>query len=165
MLIIGQIKDTSGRGFVCFDRFNPAVIDDKLIKISQDTKGQLGRPCIAAKLKCGACIIFKIYRGLLCFQKKFACTADTKTIVRSLCDTADLNGIFVNNVFVRFGITLLVIDIPAKECEQRVNELASYLRFIVLAGFIRFTMRIKTLNQFNNFFRSSPLILSLLSAG
>ena len=43
----------------------------------------------------------------------------------------------MDDVFVCFRISLLVLDVPSEMFKKRVNKLASDLGLLVLAGFVR----------------------------
>ena len=47
---------------------------------------------------------------------------------------ADFDGVFVDNVFVGFGIALTIVHVPAERFEHGVDKLAADLGFVVLAG-------------------------------
>lgn len=59
----------------------------------------------------------------------------------------------MDDVFVGFGITGLVVDVPAEGFEEGVEVFAAELGFVVLAGFVSFDMEIETLDEIDNFFR------------
>ena len=53
----------------------------------------------------------------------------------------------MNDVFVGFGVAGLVIDVPAQQLEERVEEFTAKLRFIVVPGFVGIQVKRKTLDQ------------------
>jgi len=46
---------------------------------------------------------------------------------------ADLYGVFVDDVLVGLGVSGLVVDVPSKGDEQRVDKLAADLGFVISA--------------------------------
>src|SRR6266516_3395258 len=76
---------------------------------------------------------FDVHRWLFRLEKKFARTADAKAIIRRLSRAADLDGVFMDDIFVRFGITADVFHVPAERFEHRIDKFLAKLRFIVLA--------------------------------
>ena len=47
-----------------------------------------------------------------------------------MCCATDLDGIFVDYVFIGFRGIVLVCDVPAEGFKERVDEFPAYLRFI-----------------------------------
>src|ERR1035437_1260903 len=65
------------------------------------------------------------------FHKKHPIAADTEAIVGCLRAALHLDGIFMNDFFVSFAITLAVVDIPGKRFEEWANELTTGLCLVV----------------------------------
>ncbi len=87
---------------------------------------------------------------LLCFEEEFTSAADAKAVVGRFRRAADLYRVFVNNVFVGFGVAADVLHVPAKRLEHWIDELATQLRLIVAARLIRFELFIEALNEIRN---------------
>jgi hypothetical protein len=58
----------------------------------------------------------------------------------------------VDDVLVRLGVTLAVVDVPAEalEAEEGVDELAARLRFVVLAGAVGIGIAVESLDQIDD---------------
>lgn len=65
----------------------------------------------------------------------------------------------MDDVFVRFGITLLVVYVPAKNLKERIYKLPSKLGLIISAEEVGFAVAFKQLNEFKDFFRCGDLLL------
>ncbi|MBL0382313.1 MAG: hypothetical protein N839_0000640 [Desulfofustis sp. PB-SRB1] len=81
-------------------------------------------------------VFFYIDRRLFGLKKKLTGTADSETVVGRLGETADFNGIFMNNVFICLGISLFIGNIPAQFLKKRINKLTPHLGFIVFPTLI-----------------------------
>lgn len=93
-------------------------------------------------------IFLDVDRWLFGFQEEFAGAADTKTIIRGFCDTSDFDGIFVNDLFLGFGVALFIGYIPAQLFHQRVDVFKAHLGFVILSLFIGFEVVIESVCQF-----------------
>ena len=127
-----------------------AVVDRELFKIRQDRQREFGRPGIAAKLIGRTEIGFQIDGGLLGFEEKFARAADTETIVGSFSVSADLDSIFMDNIFVRLGVTLLIRDIPPERFKERIEKLPAQLGFVVTLAFVGFSVLFEPVDEGGN---------------
>jgi len=76
-------------------------------------------------------------------SRKLAGTADTEAVIRGLGNATDLDGVFMDNVLIGFGIALSVGYIPAQFLEKRVYEFTAHLGFVVVAFFVRFQIIIE----------------------
>ncbi|GEM_PF-1969932 len=153
LFVIGvtQIKRPAGGGLVGLRRLLAAIINGKFFKIGENTERQFGRPGITAQFKRRADVVFEIDRGLFRLHKKFARPADTKAIIRRFGVAADFDGVFVNHVFVRLGVALLVVNVPTQRSKEGIDELAAKLGFIVIAGEISLAIALKALDQSGDF--------------
>ncbi|MFN7999916.1 MAG: hypothetical protein U0X75_02745 [Acidobacteriota bacterium] len=86
-------------------------------------------------------------------------SANAKTVIGSFGDAADLNGVFVNHVFVRFGVALTVQHIPAQFFKKRVKEFSAQLGFVVIAGTVRIFVEFEAFDEFENAFRDSHSLM------
>src|SRR5438552_1137377 len=57
--------------------------------------------------------------------------ADAKAVIRRLGRASDFDRIFVDDVFVCFGITAHVVHVPAERLKHWIDELAPKLRLVV----------------------------------
>lgn len=130
--------------------FKPAVVDGKLLKIGQDAQRQLGAPAVAAQLKGGMDVFFDVDGRFFGFQEELAGAAHAKAVVRGLGNAAHLDGVFVDDVFIRLGIALLVADIPAQLFEKGIDKLPAQLGFIVSYFFVGIQMGSKGFHQVLN---------------
>ena len=128
----------------------PAVVDRELLEVGQDGERQFRRPGIAAQLKGRAEIVFQIDGGLLGFEEELARAADAKAVVGRLGVAADLDGILVDDIFVRFGVALLVVDVPAEGLEERIEELPPQLGFVVALALIGFAVLLEAVDEGGN---------------
>jgi len=76
-------------------------------------------------------VIGYLNRWLLGLQEELAGTTDAEAVVRGLGGRADADGVLVDDVFVCLGITPLVVHVPAKGLEKRIDELPTELGFVV----------------------------------
>ncbi len=131
VLIEGEVLDAGGGGLVGGTGADATVVNGELFEVGDDRQGQLGAPGIAAKLIGGAGVVLDGDRGLLGLDEELADAADAKAVVRGLGRAADLDGVFVDDVLVGFGVACLVVDVSAECVEERVDELAADLGFVV----------------------------------
>ncbi len=82
-------------------------------------------------------VSFDIYERLLGFKKELALTAYAERIVWGFGCGTNLDGVFMNYVFICFSKTLLIIYVPSKSFEEGINKFSSDLGFVVVTGFIR----------------------------
>jgi hypothetical protein len=95
----------------------------------------------------------------LALDEELADTADSEAGIRGLRRAADLQGVRVDHVLVCLGIALLVVNIPAKGLEKRVNELDPDFRLLVLRGLVRFALCVVAFKQARDVFRNSHFCL------
>ena len=107
ILPLGIVNDAGFVGLVVLIRLDAAVIDGEFFKVGDDGKRQFGRPGVTADLKGGSRSVFDIDGWFFGFDKKLALSADAEGIVRRFGDAADFHRVFVNDIFVGFGIALL----------------------------------------------------------
>ena len=81
------------------------------------------------------------------FEEKLARAADAKTVIRRFRRAAHADGVLVNDVFVGFGVALLVVNVPAQRLEERIKEFAAQLGFVVLAGFVSVELLFEACDQ------------------
>ena len=127
VLPIGQVENASGAGFIGQVRARPAIVDGELFEIRQDGQRKFRRPGIAAKLIGRAEIVFQIDGGLLSFEKELARAADPKAVVRGFGIPANLDGIFMDDIFIRLGVALLIGESPSERLEERIEKLPAQL--------------------------------------
>jgi hypothetical protein len=60
--------------------------------------------------------------------------------------------VFVDDVFIRFGVASGVVDVPAERFAEGIEKFAAKLGFVVLAGFVGFEVALETVDQVENFF-------------
>ena len=147
---IGQVENASGAGFIRQVRASPAIVDGELFEIRQDRQREFGRPGIAAKLIGGTEFVFQIDGGFLGFEEKFPGAADAETVVRGFGIAADLDGIFVDDIFVRLGVTLLIGDIPAERLEERIEKLPAQLGFVVTLALVGLAVLLEPVDEGGN---------------
>ena len=73
-----------------------------------------------------------IDRRLLRFEEKLARPDDAEAIVRRFGCAANLDCIFVNDIFVGLSVAADVFHVPAERFEHRIDKLFAKLRFVVL---------------------------------
>ena len=151
---IGQVEYAPCARLVVVLWLKTAVVDSKLLKIGKDAKGELGRPGVATQLEGRIDVFLQVNDGFFRFDEELAHSADAEAVVRCLGGTANLNGVLVDDVFIRLGVTLLVVYIPAQSFEKWIEEFTSKLGFVVLAATIGFEVAAETINQGYRFFRS-----------
>jgi hypothetical protein len=84
--------------------------------------------------------------GFFGLHKKLADTADTETIVRGLDLALDLNPVFPYHITVLFGISVFVVNVPAQEFEEFVDEIGPGLGLIVMFSLILFDIVFKKID-------------------
>jgi len=124
-----------------------ADVDGELLEVSQDGKGQLGRPCIAAQLVGRVRVALDVDGWLLGLQEELASTAYAKAVVRGLGRSAHLHSGFVDHTLVGFGVALLVMDVPPQRFEKGVNELQAHLGLVVVPGAVGLPVALEPLDQ------------------
>ena len=60
--------------------------------------------------------------------------------------------VFVDDVFVGFGVASGVVDVPAEGFEEGVEEFAADLGFVVLAGFVGVEVALEAFDEIEDFF-------------
>ena len=147
VLVAGDIEDAADACLVVLVRLLPAVVDRELRKVREDGKRQLCRPGIAPELEGRARIVLDVNRGLLGLDEELAHAADPEGVIRRLGRGADLHGVLVDDLLVRFGIALPVGDIPAEGVEERIEKFTSELGFVVAGGGVGVALILETLNK------------------
>ena len=57
----------------------------------------------------------------------------------------------MDDVLVGFGVALLVINVPAERFEERIEEFAAELRFVVLAGLVGLEVLLEAVDKLDDF--------------
>ena len=114
--------------------FAAAVVDRQLLEIGQDGERQLGGPGVAAQLVRPGEVVSHVDGGFFGLHKELARPADAEGVIRRLGGPAHLDRILVDHVLVGLGVALAVGHIPAQRLEERVQELAAQLGFVVMPG-------------------------------
>ena len=91
-----------------------------------------------------------------CRASRRVATGDSR---RGYCSAVVDSGVFVNNVFVGFGVALFVINIPAESFEERVEKLAAGLSFVVVAEFVGVAVAVKTINEVEDLLRDRRIFI------
>jgi len=148
VLLARHVERTCYRGLVGVRRAHAAVVDGKLLEVGQQGKRELGRPSVAAQL-IGRCrVVLQIDRWLLCLDEELALAADAERVVGGPGVEADLDGVFVDHVFVLLRVAGLVVDVPAESAKEGVDELASHLGLVVGGVEILLAVARKALDEF-----------------
>jgi CheY-like chemotaxis protein len=148
VLLVLQEHDPRDRGLVFLIGPDATVINGQRFEVRKHRERQLAAPGIAAELEGGQRIFDDFDSGLFGFEKEDSPPTDAKAVVRRLGLAADLNGVFVDDVLVRFSQPLLVVDVPAEGLEEGVEELAAELRFVVAAcRLVRLAIALEVLDQ------------------
>ena len=113
-------------------RLDAAIVDGELLEVGEDAERELGGPGVAAELEGGADVVLDVDGGLLGFEEELAGAADAEAVVGRLGGLADFDGVFVDDVLVGLGVALLVVNVPAEGLEERVEEFAADLGFVVV---------------------------------
>jgi len=108
-----------------------AVVDGKFFKIGQDGERQLGGPGVAAQLEGGGVPLAEVDGGLFGFHEEDPPTAHPEGIIGGAAATLHRQGVLVNHILVGFGVPGAVRHVPAERLEERVNELAAGLGFVI----------------------------------
>src|SRR6266480_518496 len=87
----------------------------------------------SANLKRRVRIAFDVHRWLFRLEKKFARATDAKAIVRRFRRPANLNGVFMDDVFVGFGVTTDIFHVPSERLEHRIDKFLTQLSLVILA--------------------------------
>jgi len=85
-------------------------------------------------------------------QGKFSGTANAETVIWCFHCTTNLYGVFVDDILVGLGVSLLIVHIPAQGFEKRVNKFPPKLGFVVLPGLISLAISVKPVDEFEYFF-------------
>ena len=75
-----------------------------------------------------------------------------KQLIGSLDGAAYADGVFVDNVFIRLGVTLLVVYVPSVCLEEGIEKLAAEVGFIVMPGRVGITVLLETLRKVKDCF-------------
>ena len=105
-------------------------------------------------MKGGSRVILDSNGRLLGFNEKLAGSANAEGVIGRFGDTSNLNGILVNHIFICFGITFEIVDIPAKRFKEWINELAAHLGLGVGTGFVCFKVAFEAFNKVVDYLRS-----------
>ena len=147
VLVVSQVQGPPLGGLVGPVRPEPAVIDGEFLEVSEDGEGELGRPGVPAKLVGGFRVALDADCGLLGLEEELARAANAKAVVWGFGGTADLDSVFMDDVLVRFCVPLLVGDVPPQGLEERVNELAPDLRFVVVRVLVGVAVRPEAVDE------------------
>lgn len=137
-------------GLVALVRLDAAIVNGEFLEVGKDAERELGGPGVAAELEGGLGLVLDDDGRFFGFEKEFAGAADAKAVVRRFGGFADFDGVFVNDVFIGFGVTGVVIDIPAEGFEEGIKEFAAELGFVVVAGFVGIELLLETGNEIEN---------------
>ena len=150
--VFGKWKVENARcgGRVVLVRLDTAIVDREFPEIGQYAEGQLGRPRVPAKLKCGVGFLLHVDRRPLGLDEELASATDSETVVRRLGGAPDLDRIFVNDVLVRLGRAGLVVDVPPKSFEEGVEKLSAKASFVVYLGPVSVQIPLKSFNEAGN---------------
>ena len=124
-----------------------AVVDRELLEVGEDAEREFGGPGVAAELEGGAGVVLDVNGGLLGFEEELARAADAEAVVRGFGGLADFDGVFVDDVLVGLGVALLVVHVPAEGFEERVEELAAELGFVVVGRAVGVAVAVEPLDQ------------------
>ncbi len=132
----GHVQHACHGRFVGLVRLDAAVVNGKFLEIGEDAERQARAPGVAPQLVGRVHVTLEVDRGLFGFDEELTHAADAKPVVGRLCATADLDGVLVHDVLVGLGVTLAVAHVPAQRVEERIDELAPDLGFVVGAAFV-----------------------------
>ena len=135
---------------VALIRLALAVVNRELLEIGQDAQRQARRPGVAPQLVGRADVVLQVDRRLLGLDEKLAHSPDAESVIRRLDRLAHADGILVDHVFIRFGVTLAVVHVPAQRLEERIEKLQPELRLVILGRAISVTVALEALDQFQN---------------
>ena len=143
VVLIRQVQSTTDARFIVGTWPGETLVNCELLEVRQDRERQLGRPCVALELIRRIGVVLDVDGRLLGFQKELARAADPETVIRC----ADLDRVFVDNIFVRLSMAGLVGDVPAESFEERIDELLSNLGLVVSLTAVRLGVLLESLNQ------------------
>ena len=92
-----------------------------------------------------------VHGRLFGFEKEFARASDAKAVIGRLGGFADFDCVLADDIFVCFGATLLVIDVPAEGLKEQIEELAAELGFVVLWRAVSVLVALETFDEIKNF--------------
>jgi len=104
-VFVGEGEEAGFGRLIFFFGGDAAVINGELREVGQDAQGELGGPGVAPELEGRALVQLEIDGRLLGFQKELARAADAETVVRSFGDAADLDAVFVDDIFIGYLYT------------------------------------------------------------
>ena len=128
-------------------RFEPAVVHGEFLEVAEHAEREFGGPGVAAELERGTDVVLDINRRPLCLQEEFAGAADAEGVIGRFGGLADFDGVLVDDVFVRLRVALLIVHVPAERLEERVEEFAAELRFVVVRRAVGFAIAVEPLDQ------------------
>jgi len=85
-----------------------------------------------------------------CGQQNFAGAQNYHNISKNAIKSQllrNLHAVFVDGFAVTFGISVFVVNIPAKRFSKGADEIQSGLRFVIIRPFIKLFLLIKPLNK------------------
>ena len=95
-------------------------------------------------------LVFYINGRFLGFEEKLPGTADAETIVGGFGVAADLDGIFMDDIFIRLGVALLIGDIPSERLEERIEKLPAQLGFVITLALVGLAVLFEPINEGGN---------------
>ena len=98
-------------------------------------------------------IYIEVDGGLLGFHEELARPADAEAVVRRLGGAADFDGILVDDVLVRLGEALPVVDVPTEGLEQGVDELVADGGLAEQRAAVLVVVALEELDQFDDLLR------------
>ena len=87
-----------------------------------------------------------------CLAARISGATDAEGIVGRFGGAGEADLVFVDDVFVGFGVAGGVVDVPAEMFKEGVEEFAAELGFVVLAGFVGVEVAFETFDEIENFF-------------
>ena len=105
-------------------------------------------------------IIFDVYRRFFGFQEKLSLTTNTERVIRSIGGRSYADSVLMDDVLVSLSKSVLIIYVPAKGLEKRINEFSSNLGFVIMPKFVGLSVTFKSFHQVHYLFGCRQLLPS-----
>jgi hypothetical protein len=80
--------------------------------------------------------VFDADGRLFGLQKEFARTAYPEAVIGRVHVALDPDGVLVDDVLVRLGVSIAIVDVPAQGLEKRIDEFEPDLGFVIASGMV-----------------------------
>jgi len=127
--------------------FVAAVVDSKFLEVRKNGERQVFVPGVAPQLESRVNVILDIHGGFLGFHEEFALPGKAEGVIGRFGTVFDLQRVLYDDLAVLRGVVVLIVHVPAKSFEKRVQELDAQLGFVILSGVVELARILKASDE------------------